>query len=273
MSELFNALQKLEEQNEPEVPKPFSPPGGDKKTKNSPPYLKSILLCVLLLVVTVLSLAFIWFGKDYFTSFFTEPKSGVVDRVKKQDPPVVEPIAELPPENSFPMEVAVPEPVPEPVPERVVQEPVASVEEPLPEETEVSSSLPEIKEENTPTETRKQINPVLQIEKVSLEEFIESSTSEAEKEQSRNRQRKRIVYRAEKIREQGDLSNALLLYKKAWSFGPDPGIANNLAAILIHFRRYDESIQYLQQALSLTPDDEDLAYNLRIAREGKKRNK
>ena len=75
------------------------------------------------------------------------------------------------------------------------------------------------------------------------------------------------------MREQGDLSKALILYKKAWSFGKSPDIANNMAALLIQSRLYEEAEDYLKQAISLAPDDEDLRFNPNIAQEGRKREK
>jgi len=260
MSELFKALQKLEEQNEVEVPPPFSSSSGHKKPKNSPPFLKSVLVCVLLLVVTGVCLGLVWFAKDSLLSSFTVLTSGA-DIKKEQNIPVIDPVSELSPDNGLQAATLLPEPEP------AVQKSFSPAKEPPPLKKEVTSQY-DTKKESSVAETHIEIHP--KIQKASLEKYTENSTSDMEKEQDRLRQRKQI-YRAEKIREQGDLPKALLLYKKAWSFGPDPDIANNLAALLIQSGKYDEAIQYLQQVLPLAPDDEDLIFNLKIALEGKKR--
>lgn len=267
MSELFKALQKLEEQNAPEVPQAFSPSGGDRKSKKSPPFLKSALLCVLLLVLTVVCLGFIWYARNDY-AFSPTVTNSHADRAKEQNIPVDEPTTVAPVNNILPARTLLPEP------EQVaVQEPFSSpAEKPLAVKKE-STDQHDTEVENIVAVTHKNINPEIQIQHVNLEQFIESSTSDAEKEQNRDRQRKRIVYQAEKMREQGDLSRALVLYKKAWSFGQSPDIANNLAAILIQSRQYEEAETYLKRVISLAPDDEDLRFNLKIAREGRKRKK
>jgi tetratricopeptide (TPR) repeat protein len=265
MSELFKALQKLEEQNAPEAPHPFSPSSGDKKSKKSAPFLKSILLCVLLLLLTVVCLGFIWFAKDSYTPSPTVANSRA-DSEKEHTIPVVKPISVTPAKTILPTITRLPEP------EQVVgQDSFSPAEKPPAPEKEITDQY-EAKVETTAV-TRKQINSEIQIQQVSLEQFIESSSSKAEKELSKDRQRKRIVYQAEKMREQGDLSKALVLYKKAWAFCPNPDIANNLAAILIQSRQFEEAEDYLEQVISLAPDDEDLRFNLNIAQEGRKREK
>ncbi|MBL4904188.1 MAG: tetratricopeptide repeat protein [Desulfocapsa sp.] len=265
MSELFKALQKLEEQNAPEVPHPFSPSSGDKKSKKAPPFLKSALLYVLLLLLTAVCLGFIWFAKNTFTDSPTVPNSRI-DREKEHKIPAVEPISVTPPATILPTITRLPEP------EQVVaQHSFPSAEKPPAPKKEITDQY-DAKVESTAV-PHKQITPESPIQQVSPEQFIDGSSSEAEKEQSRERQRKRIVYQAEKMREQGDFSKALTLYKKVWSFGPHPDIANNLAAILIQSKQYKKAEGYLEQAISLAPDDEDLQFNLNIAREGRKREK
>lgn len=267
MSELFKALQKLEEQNAPEVPQAFSPSGGDRKSKKCPPFLKSALLCVLLLVLTVVCIGGIWYVRNDYASSPTVTNS-FADRTKEQNIPVDKPIAVTPVNNILPARILLPEP------EQVaVQEPISSpVEKNLAVKKE-STDQHDTEVEIIGAVTHKKIYPEIQIQHVSLEQFIESSTSDAEKEQNRDRQRKRIVYQAEKMREQDDFPKAFVLYKKAWAFGPNPDIANNLAAILIQSRQYEEAEKYLKQAISLAPDDEDLRFNLEIARKGRKRKK
>ncbi len=269
MSELFKALQKLEEQNAPEVPQipqAFSPSSGDKKPKNSLPYLKSALLCVLLLVLTVVCLGFIWFARDDYTS---SPTVTTNDNAieKEQNIPAIKPMSVKPEKNILPPTTLLPKPE-----QIIVQEPIPAAEKPLTVKQE-STDQNDTKVENSVSITQKELNPEIQIQQVDLEQFIKSSISDAEREQSRDRQRKRILYQAEKMREQGDLPKALTLYKKAWSFGPNPDIANNLAAILIQSRQYKKAEDYLQQVISLAPDDEDLRFNLEIAQEGRKRKK
>ena len=269
MSELFKALQKLEEQNAPEVPKipqAFSPSSDDRKSKNSPPYLKSILLCILLLVLSVVGLGFIWFARNDYASSPMVANSRA-DIEKEHTISVVEPISPAPETTLLQTTTLLPEPV-----QVIAQEPFSPAEKPLATEKEGTEQL-DPKMEISAAVTHEKIKSEITIHPVSLEQFIENSTSDEEKEQSRDRQRKRIVYQAEKMREQDDLPKALILYKKAWSFGPNPDIANNLAAILIQSKQYKEAEDYLKQVISLAPDDEDLQYNLEIAQEGRKRKK
>ena len=267
MSELFKALQKLEEQNVHEVPQPFSASSGNKnkRSKNAPPFLKSALLCVLLLGLTIVCLGGIWFATNKFVSSPTISKND--DRKKEQDIPVVAPVSETPDNTILPTKPLLP------APEQIVAQ--KSI---LP--TEKASLLKkgkrkqhDIQNEHSAAVTPHTINPEVQAQQASIEQFIQNSTSEAEKEQIRNRQQKRIIYQAEKMREQGNLDNALILYKKAWSLSPNPDIANNLAAILIQSKQYEKAEGYLEQVISLVPDDEDLRFNLEIAREGRKRKK
>lgn len=260
MSELFKALQRLEEQKEqnaPEIPQAFSSSQNARKPKNSQPFLKPVLLCVLLLVLTFVCLGFTWFAKDYFLPPSTGTQSGA-DFEKENSVPTAEPISAAPVKTILPPATSLP------VSEQVVVEgPIALTAKPL-ASTNENSVLHDPNKENTSAITRKRIN---------LEQFIENSTSNVEKEQSRARQRKRILYQAEKVREQGDLPNALILYKKAWSYDPNPAIANNLAAILIQSRQYEEAEEYLKQVIALAPEDEDLRFNLEIARKGRRNKK
>ncbi len=269
MSELFKALQKLEEQNGSEVSQPFSASSGRQAEKSPRPYLKSILLCGLLLLLTLSCLGFLWFGRDYFTPSSPMATKSSVAVKEDQLLPKAKPVS-IPQTKQISAEAE----------ETLLPEPVNIVEvDPiLPDETTspqkpVSTTQHNIMEGSILSVAPLTIRQEVQLQTVSLEQFIASSTDEMEKEQNRNRQRKRIVYQAEKMREENNLAQALTLYKKAWLFGPNPGLANNLAAILIQSRQYEEAEEYLKQAISLAPDDEDLRYNLNIAQEGRKRKK
>jgi len=271
MSELFKALQKLEEQNTPKVPPVFSASGDGKKTKNCPPYLKSVLVCGLLLILAGICLGFTWFVKDYFTSPAAVTKRGNGFK-KKQSTIVVQPIAVKSSEETVEAGTHTVSTTTSKLPEhkQVTQKVFSRTDKSLVLKKK-NTGQHDAKAKTTVTETHDQINPENQ--KMILEQFIKDSTSEVVREQNRDRQRKRILYRAEKTREQGDLSKALGLYKKAWSFGHDPDIANNMAALLIQSGKYDEAEHYLQQVVSLTSDNEDLQFNLAIAQEGKRRKK
>ncbi len=74
---------------------------------------------------------------------------------------------------------------------------------------------------------------------------------------------KRLLYRAERFRKAGLKEQALNIYKKIWAKSHNPLVANNLAAILMEKGRYKEAKEILVQAIGLSPDDNDLKFNLR----------
>ncbi len=78
-----------------------------------------------------------------------------------------------------------------------------------------------------------------------------------------NSRQKRLLYRAEKLRKSGLENQALALYKKIWNKSHNPLVANNLAAILMEKGEYQEAKDILEQAIDISPGDNDLIYNLK----------
>ncbi len=77
-----------------------------------------------------------------------------------------------------------------------------------------------------------------------------------------NTRQKRLLYRAEKLRKSGLKEQALDLYKKLWKRSHNPLIANNLAAMLMEKGLYHQARNILEQAVTISPEDNDLRYNL-----------
>jgi hypothetical protein len=78
---------------------------------------------------------------------------------------------------------------------------------------------------------------------------------------------KKYIYQAEKARIRGDVDSALRSFTLAWDIVKRPGIANNLAALLMQQEKYREAITILDEGLILAPDDPDLLFNRKIAGE------
>ncbi len=265
MSELFNALQKLEEQNASDVPKP--PPvavASIKKKRKRVPYLKSILL--LLLIVTTAWFCLVTFGSQQAESFLAQiiqraeksPVQATDTVVVEPSPAAVHPAGEKENEDTTQSimpadkdEVAVVRDTVKlpPVPDLVVtEEPVT----PLPDKNPPFASI--------------------EVQKVPIDEQV--SSNELLVQETRKKQevtaRRRLLYRAEKLRLQGETTRTLALYKTAWQMKPDYALANNIAAILLQSQSYQEAEHFLRKALLITPDDPDLHYNLEIALQGQK---
>ncbi len=278
MSELFNALQKLEEKNAPDdipAPPPVSGDGGGGKRRGVP-YLKALLLLLLVLLMTGGALAFLWFQPNlpFFSSTVQQQAVSSQDVLPKSAEP-------LPPEV-LPKDAEIPE-------DTVKEEPVTGEEGAgfvenvgkAADESEKSSDRERVEtgiaiaaEEKQAVEKQQQ-----DIETVSQEfvrERLQPQSVDIVHDIERERdmvQRKRLMYRAEHLRMQGDFNEALGLYKQAWSINPGPALANNIAAILISIEQYAKAESYLQKGLQLTPNDGDLLFNLEIARQGKKQKK
>ncbi len=76
-----------------------------------------------------------------------------------------------------------------------------------------------------------------------------------------------ILYQAEERRIEGDMEAAVILYRRAWKLNKSPATANNLAAGLFALKKYNEAHRLLQKAIDMAPDDTDLQYNLKITQE------
>jgi tetratricopeptide (TPR) repeat protein len=73
-----------------------------------------------------------------------------------------------------------------------------------------------------------------------------------------------LLYQAEERRKEGDMKGAVTLYGRAWKIKKSAATANNLAAGLIALKQFKKARTLLQEALEMAPDDEDLQYNLKI---------
>ncbi len=73
---------------------------------------------------------------------------------------------------------------------------------------------------------------------------------------------KKLLFQAERLRKKGDDISATRLYEKIWRKTKNPMVANNLAALLMEQERYKEAKEILKKAIKLSPNDEDLKYNL-----------
>ena len=71
-----------------------------------------------------------------------------------------------------------------------------------------------------------------------------------------------MLFQAERLRKKGDNISATRLYEKIWRKTKNPMVANNLAALLMEQERYKEAKEILKRAIKLSPNDEDLKYNL-----------
>lgn len=285
MSELFNALQKLEEENASKTPHlpPLTPEAAGGGKKRSIPYFKSILLFALIMIVTVTGFFVVSSGQVQM--FFKEIGQGTVNQQKTVMPPpdALEQSDILkPPDNVLPvvadMEINIsPLSVQEtkeyqkaevrnqsfplaemgfPEPEAVVRETVV-----LPGDDKVELGYAE---DNRVTEH--DISQQL--------EALENALLEQQRRQTRQEfLGKRLLHRAWQLRSKGEPAQALRLYKQAWHKSPNPAIANNIAAILIGMHSYREAEDYLHKALELAPDDPDIIFNLQIAVQGRKSGK
>lgn len=73
---------------------------------------------------------------------------------------------------------------------------------------------------------------------------------------------KKFLYQAEKLRKEGRLDQALELYRKIWNKTPNPLVANNIAAVLMGLGHYSEARDVLESALKISPNDQDIKFNL-----------
>ncbi|OCC15087.1 hypothetical protein DBT_1573 [Dissulfuribacter thermophilus] len=74
----------------------------------------------------------------------------------------------------------------------------------------------------------------------------------------------KLIQLAEELRMSGDLNGSVNIYRRLWKETHSPLVANNLGAILILMGKYKEAKNLLETAIKLSPDDEDLKYNLRL---------
>ncbi len=268
MSELFNALQKLEEKNAPDsTPAPPPVSGNENVKRKRVPYMRALLLLLIVLLVTGLSLAFLWFQPDLpFIAKDIQQAAVVPEEVL---PESAEDLPEEVPDQAVGTENV---PVAEGTPvvlEKEAHETGGTLKVSALQNVERTVTTA-IKEKKEPAEQEQRIE-TLNREFNGGTRQLQSVDKFHDIERERNMvQRKRLVYRAENLRVQGDVAAALELYRQAWSILPNPALANNMAAILIGTEHYSKAETYLQKGLQLAPEDDDLLYNLEIAREGKR---
>lgn len=280
MSELFNALEKLEGQNTSKTPQlpPLTPEAEKGGEKKSIPYLKSMILFALIMIVTVVGFFVVSSGQVQI--FLSEIGQGTPSQQKTVIPTsdirdqagLLEtdddalPVAAAVEINILPIHVA------------------GTEEEGQQEERGTSRSL-------VPMGERKSDQIIVPTQNEGTREELEYSednnsrendisqelealaTVLAEKQRRQARREftgKRLLRRAETLRNEGKTAQALTMYKKAWRNNPDAAIANNIGAILIGMHSYLEAVDYLNKALLLAPDDPDIIFNIKIAQEGRK---
>lgn len=79
------------------------------------------------------------------------------------------------------------------------------------------------------------------------------------------RWRKSLLEQAETLRKQGKFQEAIPLYTKLWDATHDPAIANNLAGIYLVIEKPRDAVAILNEAVKISPQDEDIKYNLELA--------
>jgi tetratricopeptide (TPR) repeat protein len=269
MSELFNALQKLEKKNTSNTA-PQPPPVLSEAIRRTGkiPYLKVVLLLLLIASITVVSLAVLWYQQN--TSFFTNFTQQIEAPGKVVAPDVDEPLPDEVLQEVSEEDVAVTDG------ELNLPPPVIPSDYQATEEGVGGAKSEEYTGRPDPAmgkvsimDSRPQDMPKLPVASSGggkqPEQASETMFGSLEKERNHT-QHKRLICRAEKLRLQGDAQAALGLYKQAWELEADPALANNLAAILIRQKEYREAERYLQKGLKLAPVDRDLLFNLNIVR-------
>lgn len=275
MSELFNALQKLEEQNATADDAPLQPPvsggGAGGRGGKSFPYLKSIIFIALILVLAGMCLVFLRYQQD--SSIFaniTERISGI--QQKKISKTSIHPAKDEPDITV----IAGPDEDIVHGQKGYVATKMRDAKKAINEKSStivVHDIVVSIDGEDKLThrkDKKETIEIVVDVNEVKQQSSKKEDLQEITKEQQQVA-RKRLLYRAEKLRAQGDYSRALRIYKDAWQEEPVPALANNIAAILINSHDFVEAEHFLRQALQLSPEDEDLRFNLEIAIQGQKK--
>ncbi len=236
MSKLFDALQKIEQQQGREVETLFV---ADSKRSSGRVYMTMLLLAIVLL----LSGGVVLYYLDSYTDFFLvrRPAPAQVAMAKtEKKKPAPSPVSM---ENNLSKTKDIL------LPRQSVNDRVLSPADNL-------MSIPSLKSA-PPVKTRE----------VARSTDRENKTKEQDSSEERRRTVQKLLYQAEKRRKEGDMTAAVKLYARAWQTEKSPGTANNLAAGLYVLRRYGQAYDILQEALILSPHDRDLQYNLQITKE------
>ena len=78
---------------------------------------------------------------------------------------------------------------------------------------------------------------------------------------------KKLIYQAETALKQNNSALAIQFLQSSWDLVKNPAVANNLAALLIQQKKDQEALTIIDQALRLTPNDQDLLYNRQLIQE------
>ncbi len=283
MSELFNALQKLEEKNISEAPSlpPLTSRAGKSRRKQHIPYLKSFLLLALITVMTAIGLFVLT----------TEKPDIFPPQLEQTLPALQEPL--LPPDTIKQPDItkAADNLIPAAVTgeEEVSLLPLAEAE--TAKEMEAQDQQPTIVAPGFgktaivigemvifPITVNALADPLRNKELAENDigqyphpQVLATEIIHERRQQVRKKFiGKRLLQRAERLRHEGELVKALELYKKAWHEKPGAALANNIAAILINRHSYQEAEDYLLQALRFSPNDPDIIFNLKLIEQRRK---
>jgi tetratricopeptide (TPR) repeat protein len=79
-----------------------------------------------------------------------------------------------------------------------------------------------------------------------------------------NSRQKRLLYRAEILRKNGDIEDAAAIYEKIWRQTRNSQVGNNLAGVLILNRDLYKARSILNSIIKINPDDPDIKYNMSL---------
>ena len=241
MSKLFEALQKIEQQNV----QPLLPP-ADSVVKKRSTRQTMLLLPILLLLFVMAGVALVYlYHHSKLFSFKSDTIAGL------QTTPTTSHAGKPAPPNKA---------------DRQQQT------RKLPTPVQVASRIPDVADKPSSQHQAATAGPEI---KTSLSAkqaaFVNKPDPAKQLQKQREKELKRtvqqILYQAEERRKEGDMEAAVILYRRAWKLQKSPATANNLAAGLIVSGKYREARNILQKALAIAPDDADLQYNLKIAKE------
>lgn len=286
MSKLFDALESLEKQAErPEVgiPVQFSPPEPVKRRR---PFGRVMVVLGLSIVTGIVLVGLAWQYRDgSFDLQRVLAPQPPVEQVKNEVTPLPSPPTPPSPAVAEPSPQAVSSPLPAdtqpsaladrlppPLPatkaksaeKPVIAAPEQQIRDEYDDVLQFAESVPPAKAETDPAPGQ-----VSKAVKTSLGTVAAPADPDPRQEElARQAARiKKLIYQAEKARQQGDLVAAARFFETAWEIGGNPAVANNLAAIYIEQGQFDQAALLLARAVLLAPDDPDLQYNLNIVRE------
>jgi tetratricopeptide (TPR) repeat protein len=287
MSKLFKALESLERQaqhNEIEMPREYFPRRQEKVRR---PFLKVLVLFGLTLLTGGVLLGVAWqmtdgtlnlqaiFPGETQQIVAADPAKEPVVAVPEQTPPAIESVAAVlqQPEVTEPVTMLPPatiireSDVASPGIEQLEMEMRGAYREVI-HETVAAVLQQQAQPETVPPDASVPRNVIKKPAVTSEGAIVFQPDMDVDKQQMlAAKQAKKYIYQAEKARVSGDVDSALRYFSSAWELVKRPGIANNLAALLMQQKKYREAITILEEGLSLAPDDPDLLFNRKIAGE------